>query len=62
MVSSHPLIRIGMPVLASLLLATRGIAQTDVGLDGVWRSVGYGLAVQIHGDSLASYELTAVSS
>ena len=42
--------------------SSAGAAEVEPGkLDGIWRSVGYGLAVEVEGDRFTLYETTAVS-
>jgi len=50
-----------MCVLGLALAALRLDAQSATNLDGVWRTVGYGYAITIRGDSLRAFELTGIS-
>src|SRR5262245_11543834 len=47
-------------VAVALLLSTTG-ARAD-GLDGYWRSDGYGFVFEIAGDKVRSYQVTKISA
>ena len=56
--SMKRIIAVTLAVLAVLGLS--GSSAQKQSLDGVWRSEGYGMAFDIHGATLKSFEVTAV--
>lgn len=46
---------------AASTAASSMVAQQPAALDGVWQTVGYGLAITIRGDSLRAFEVTSIS-
>src|SRR4051794_36445785 len=47
--------------LAMIAAPIAAASAQAASLDGAWRSVGYGYALTITGESLQSYEVTAIS-
>src|SRR5579862_7068558 len=57
--SMKRIIAVTLAVLAVLGLS--GSSAQKQSLDGVWRSEGYGMAFDIHGATLKSFEVTATT-
>lgn len=50
-----------LKVLAIIALTTGFLSASSNLLDGVWRSDGWGLVYQIHGDALRAFEITSTT-